>query len=51
MLKYRRAFHFRHIVHLTRFVVEREKMGKSGYVSRQNNFRHRSEEVKDVNVR
>jgi hypothetical protein len=45
MKRRNRSIHMRHIVHLTRFVVWRESVGKSGYVTRPHNFRHMREEV------
>jgi hypothetical protein len=51
MLKFRRATHFRHYAHLTKLIVERERIGKSAYVSHANNFRHMNKEVDHVSVR
>ena len=36
----KRVVRLRHVVHLTRFTHERERMGKSPYVTRTVNFRH-----------
>jgi len=43
MIVRRRVVRMRHIRHLTRFTYERERIGKSPYVTRVVRFRHLTE--------
>lgn len=40
MVVLRRVVRMRHVRHLTRFTYERERIGKSPYVTREVRFRH-----------